>query len=419
LSFFFFLRFKGSSKIEIIYLEFPSSEEEVIEWKGDELKKMQNLKTLIVKNGSFSKGLKYLPNSLRVLEWHKYPSRVMPSDFFPKKLSICKLQQSDFISFGLHGTMKVCVNCNDFISLILYTNTSITILIFIHSLILFLLCCILQRFVNMRELNLDHCRYLTRIHDVSNLPNLEIFSFQFCKNLIEIHKSVGFLNKLQSLHARFCSNLLSFPPLKSTSLRGLELSFCFGLQNFPEILGEMKNITHITFEQTSISKLPDSFQNLTGLRSLSIEGFGRLIRLPSSIFRMPNLSNIFSEDCLFPKKIDKLSSMVLTSPKGIKLKKCNLSDEFLPILVMWSANVEWLDLSGNNFTILPECIKDFQFLSSLTLDDCKCLREIRGIPPNLKYLSTKYCKSLTSSCRNMLLNQVLFCFFIFLVFDLI
>ncbi|KEH26838.1 disease resistance protein (TIR-NBS-LRR class) [Medicago truncatula] len=98
---------KGSSQIEIIYLEFPLSEEEVIEWKGDELKKMQNLKTLIVKNGSFSKGPKYLPNSLRVLEWPKYPSRIIPSDFCPKKLSICKLQQSDFISFGLHGTMKV------------------------------------------------------------------------------------------------------------------------------------------------------------------------------------------------------------------------------------------------------------------------------------------------------------------------
>jgi hypothetical protein len=104
------MHFKGSSQIEIIYLEFPLSEKEVIEWKGDELKKMQNLKTLIVKNGRFSKGPKHLPNSLRVLEWPKYPARVIPSDFCPKKLSICKLQQSDFISFELHGTMKVCVN---------------------------------------------------------------------------------------------------------------------------------------------------------------------------------------------------------------------------------------------------------------------------------------------------------------------
>jgi len=107
---YFFLRFKGSNEIEIIYLEFPLCEEVVVDWKGDELKKMQNLKTLIVKNGSFSKGPKCLPNSLRVLEWHKYPSRIIPSDFCPKKLFICKLQQNDFTSFELRGTMKVCVN---------------------------------------------------------------------------------------------------------------------------------------------------------------------------------------------------------------------------------------------------------------------------------------------------------------------
>ncbi|KEH26837.1 TIR-NBS-LRR class disease resistance protein [Medicago truncatula] len=97
---------KGSSKIEIIYLEFPSSEQKVVDWKGDELKKMQNLKTLIVKNGSFSKGPKYFPDSIRVLEWHKYPSRFVPSDIFPKKRSVCKLQESDFSSYELCGTMK-------------------------------------------------------------------------------------------------------------------------------------------------------------------------------------------------------------------------------------------------------------------------------------------------------------------------
>ncbi|AES76312.1 functional resistance protein KR1, putative [Medicago truncatula] len=358
---------KGSSEIEIIYLEFPSSEEEVIDWKGDELKKMQNLKTLIVKNGTFSKGPNYLPNSLRVLEWPKYPSRIIPSDFCPKKLSICKLKESDLSSFELRGTVK--------------------------------------GFVNMRELNLDKCQYLTRIHDVSNLPNLEIFSFQYCKNLIEIHKSVGFLNKLEILNAMGCSKLLSFPPLMSTSLQYLELSYCESRKSFPEILREM-NITGLTFLSTSIEKLPVSFQNLTGLRRLSIEGNG-MLRLPSIICSMPNLSVVYVRGCIWPKVDDKLSSMVTSSAEHMHLRNCILSDEFLPIIVMWSANVSKLDLSGNNFTILPECIKDCRFLTDLILDDCKCLREIRGIPPNLKHLSAKYCKSLISSARNMLLNQEL------------
>ncbi|WJX71910.1 hypothetical protein P8452_55850 [Trifolium repens] len=41
----------GTSHIEIMYLDFPLYEE-VVEWKGDEFKKMENLKTLIIKNES-------------------------------------------------------------------------------------------------------------------------------------------------------------------------------------------------------------------------------------------------------------------------------------------------------------------------------------------------------------------------------
>jgi Leucine-rich repeat (LRR) protein len=201
--------------------------------------------------------------------------------------------------------------------------------------------------------------------------------------------------------------LQSFPPLKSASLQELRLSFCESLKIFPEILGEMKNITHIALKNTSIEKVPLSFQNLTGLFLLIIEGNG-MLRLPSSICSMPNLSDNIVDGCILPKLDDKLSSMVTTIPKDMYLRECNLLDQFLPILVMWSANVERLDLSGNNFTILPECIKGFPHLWKLTLDDCKCLREIRGIPPKLKWLSAKQCKSLTSWSRNMLLNQVFF-----------
>jgi hypothetical protein len=57
----------------MIYLDYPS-EKAVIDWNGKGFKKMTNLKTLVVKNGNFSKGCRYFPSSLRVLEWEKYPS---------------------------------------------------------------------------------------------------------------------------------------------------------------------------------------------------------------------------------------------------------------------------------------------------------------------------------------------------------
>lgn len=90
-------------------MDFPLFGEEVVEWEGDELKKMKSLKTLIIKNGRFSKGPKYLPNSLRVLEWHRYPFPNIPSDFWPKKLSICKLPENCLTSFEIPGSLNTLV----------------------------------------------------------------------------------------------------------------------------------------------------------------------------------------------------------------------------------------------------------------------------------------------------------------------
>jgi Leucine-rich repeat (LRR) protein len=276
----------------------------------------------------------------------------------------------------------------------------------IHHFKFFFLCYFfLQKFVNMRELNLDYCQYLTEILDVSCLPNVETLSFTNCKNLITIHDSVGFLNKLKTLNAMGCSKLKSFPPIKLTSLQQLQLSFCESLESFPEILCEMENITNIDLMGTSIEEFLFSFQNLTGLRVLQILG-GGTFRLPSRILTMPTLSLVIAWGCLLPKKNDILSSMAYSNVQELCLPKCNLSDEFLPIT--WFANLEELDLSRNNFTILPECITECHFLRTLLLDYCKCLREIRGIPPNLKCFSAFGCESMTSSCRSMLLNQVLF-----------
>lgn len=45
-----------------------------VAWKGDAFKKTKNLKTLIIKSGFFPKDPGHLPNNLRFLEWHRYPS---------------------------------------------------------------------------------------------------------------------------------------------------------------------------------------------------------------------------------------------------------------------------------------------------------------------------------------------------------
>lgn len=92
---------QGSSTIESLFLNFPKdevnsnrSEGKKVNWDGDALKKMQNLRMLVIENGCFNKGASHLPNSLKVLKWRGYPSPSLPSDFHPKKLAILELPAS-------------------------------------------------------------------------------------------------------------------------------------------------------------------------------------------------------------------------------------------------------------------------------------------------------------------------------------
>ncbi|RZC09382.1 hypothetical protein D0Y65_015916 [Glycine soja] len=101
----------ATSKIEIICLDYPIfDEEEIVQWDGTAFQNMQNLKTLIIKNGNFSKGPEYLPNSLRVFEWWGYPSHCLPSDFHPKELAICKLPCSRISTTELTNLLTKFVN---------------------------------------------------------------------------------------------------------------------------------------------------------------------------------------------------------------------------------------------------------------------------------------------------------------------
>uniref|UniRef100_A0A0R0E2L0 TIR domain-containing protein n=1 Tax=Glycine max TaxID=3847 RepID=A0A0R0E2L0_SOYBN len=335
----------GTSKIEIICLDFSISyKEETVEFNENAFMKMENLKILIIRNGKFSKGPNYFPEGLRVLEWHRYPSNFLPSNFDPINLVICKLPDSSIKSFEFHGSSK--------------------------------------KLGHLTVLKFDRCKFLTQIPDVSDLPNLRELSFEDCESLVAVDDSIGFLKKLKKLSAYGCRKLTSFPPLNLTSLETLQLSSCSSLEYFPEILGEMENIRELRLTGLYIKELPFSFQNLTGLRLLALSGCG-IVQLPCSLAMMPELSSFYTDYCNRWQWIE-------------------LEEGFKRF-----AHVGYLNLSGNNFTILPEFFKELQFLRTLDVSDCEHLQEIRGLPPILEYFDARNCVSFTSSSTSMLLNQEL------------
>ncbi|XP_061355808.1 disease resistance protein Roq1-like [Gastrolobium bilobum] len=328
-----------SGVIQIMILDFP--EFKVVEWDGNGFKDMKKLKTLIIRNAGFFEGPKHLPNSLRVLEWWGYPSTSLPSDFNQKNLAILELPQSPLLSIDSLMSKK-------------------------------------RKFDSMKVLKFDGCQCITKIPDVSGVPNLEKLSFGHCDNLIKIHESVGFLNKLKILNASGCKKFSSFPPIELPSLEELNLSFCPSLENFPEILGKMEKITQLDITNTLIKELPFSIENLTRLQELVLNLCGGFVRLPRSISMMPELNLLIVMNCENFREIEGI-------PPNLK--------EF----VVWKCT----SLKDLDLTLFPEC------LTKLVLHNCENLQEIRGISPNIRILNARECTSLTSECTSMLLNQEL------------
>ncbi|XP_059628662.1 disease resistance protein Roq1-like isoform X3 [Cornus florida] len=80
----------GKEKIEAIVLEL--SEPEVVDLSSEAFTKMRKLRLFKVHNVVFSKGPAHLPNELRWLDWHAYPSGCLPPSFQAQnlvELSMC------------------------------------------------------------------------------------------------------------------------------------------------------------------------------------------------------------------------------------------------------------------------------------------------------------------------------------------
>ena len=53
-----------------------------------------------------------------------------------------------------------------------------------------------------------------------------------------------------------------------------------------------------------------------------------------------------------------------------------------------------LDLSGNLFSSLPNCVRRLSSLESLSLSTCYSLQSVLGLPSNLQSLDLEFCESL-------------------------
>ncbi|KAG2667263.1 hypothetical protein I3760_15G105300 [Carya illinoinensis] len=348
----------GTNQIEGILIDLPKKD--MICLSLEAFMKMKNLKYFINRNARFSGSPSYLSNELRVLNWVEYPSQSLPYNFHGRKLVDLRISDSLLKELGVG----------------------------------------VQNFQNLARMDLSRCEFLTKISDLSQVPNLEWLDVTDCTNLVEVHSSVGSLDRLEHLSFARCTKLTSLPTkLKFRYLKCLRLDGCLSLQNCPEIEFEREFLRNLSLANTDIKELPLSIEHLSGIEILHLRGCKKLLHLPTGILRLRHLKSLRLVGCskvVFISNIlkDDCCSIDLPALECLDLANCHLPDPDILMRFNRYFTLRHLILSGSDIIRLPECINMFFYLHFLELIDCKKLQEIPALPPNIQTVDITGCMSL-------------------------
>ncbi|KAG6676243.1 hypothetical protein I3842_15G142600 [Carya illinoinensis] len=391
---------KGTEQIEGIWIS-TVLDGSRIRLDSDVFAKMEKLRILIGYNfndGIFCGGLNYLSNELRVLNWYQCPLKFLPSSFHGEKLIDFRIRGSNIRDLGTGLQSKVSI-------FIFHMSICLTFKLcckFPLTINIYFICFLLFK-QNLTTIDLSSCKYLTNISDLSSCSNLEKLHFYGCESLVEVHDSVGFLDKLVQLDFRYCFSLKKLPrSFKLRSLELLELDGCRRLEYFPEIECEMEHLKCVKLYCTEIQELPSSITYLTGLNTLSID-CDNFVHFPVNIFQLEHLQDVSITSCPnfvnFGKEVghnrqfvpctqenDISSSMELSPPESNNLFRT----------FNFSSSLRTLNLSGSGIVSLPPCIEGFVGLSKLDLRSCRQLEEILHLPPNIEEVNAQGCYRLKS-----------------------
>ena len=219
-------------------------------------------------------------------------------------------------------------------------------------------------FENLKCINFSECDSITNLPNFC-APNLEDVDLSYCKNLVEVHESFGFLVKFKEWNLTHIVRNFKFFPAKLMlkSLKYFNLEGCSSLEKFPNIHPIMKCLEVLELSRSGIRGLLSSIGYLIALRTLYLYNCPNLSDLPDFIYKFqlpeesvfpitPLILTSNSPNCSFGCVFSRLEALNLINCENITELEFFLKLEFFPVL-------KYLYLSQTNIVPLLERISSF------------------------------------------------------------
>ncbi|XP_057453004.1 disease resistance protein RPV1-like [Lotus japonicus] len=211
----------------------------------------------------------------------------------------------------------------------------------------------------------------------------------------ELWQGVQDLVNLETIDLCECKQLLKLPDLsKASKLKHVNLSGCESLPDVhPSVLSLRTLETLILDSKTGNQSLHSSIGGLSKLVWLNLEG---LYNLPDELSCLTSLEELRISHCVEVDE-EKLGALcpVLRNLEFLYLRDCyNLFG--LPTNIILLSSLHELSLNRSNIKSFPVSISYLPNLKILSLNHCRMLQFIHGLPPFIKELSASKCSSLTT-----------------------
>uniref|UniRef100_A0A7N2LFD4 Uncharacterized protein n=1 Tax=Quercus lobata TaxID=97700 RepID=A0A7N2LFD4_QUELO len=255
------------------------------------------------------------------------------------------------------------------------------------------------QFENLKRINLKSCEFIKKLPELCT-PNLEILDLFGCVNLVEIHKSVGFLDKLKTWSLSYCKRFKILPSnLMLKSLNSFDLVRCSRLEKFPNSHPEMKCLRDLDLQGSGIRELPSS--------KLCLRDCPNLRDLPDTIYKLQQLQDLSIPTTRLRftcNSFDSISGYGFLMMEHLDIGHClNLNKLDFLIQPDYFPALKSTSLPRTNIITIPESISRFPRLGVLSIQNCKQLREILGLPKSIKWVNATDCFKLD---LQSLLSQV-------------